>query len=607
MRPGNYQISAEKDLYQKFESAITISRENIQSFQFELLPLPGKLILQGLPTETTIKTASVQRQSDGSGSVTLELPAGENEITLSHPRYFDLKERVEIEGKQKTQTLTVTMSPRWSEITVTTVPEGGTIFIDGEETAFTVPAKLDVLEGERTVRVEKSGFRGAEKRFYSEAGTKQTVELPALKKADAKLELNTSPQGAAISVNGSFKGNTPLNLDVDSSIRHEVLIVYPGYASIEKSIRIPEGEKKTLFNNLQLLTGTVIIETEQRDAIVTVNSETIGLGTQTIELPLTEHDISISLEGHAPFLTSLTPKMGIEQKIKVRLLTLEEARLASLKPSIEAAGGIQLSLIDAKTVMLGASRRVPGRRANEIEREAKFTRLFYISTKEVSNRQFRLFASGHDSGEYQSYGLDDDDQPAVNVSWDEAAAFCNWLSEQEEVKPFYEIEFGKVVGFKSRSKGYRLPSEAEWQWVASKTNDSNYDSEDQYKFSWGAKFPPPERFANFADRTAENIVARSIFGYNDNFIVSAPVGSFRPNRNGIYDLGGNVAEWTHDFYEIPKKQPVSNHLGPQNGQYHVIKGSSWMHGTLTELRLAYRDYALDGREDLGFRVARYAE
>ena len=56
MRPGNYQISAEKDLYQKFESAITISRENIQSFQFELLPLPGKLILQGLPTETTIKT-----------------------------------------------------------------------------------------------------------------------------------------------------------------------------------------------------------------------------------------------------------------------------------------------------------------------------------------------------------------------------------------------------------------------------------------------------------------------------------------------------------------------------------------------------------------------
>ena len=89
--------------------------------------------------------------------------------------------------------------------------------------------------------------------------------------------------------------------------------------------------------------------------------------------------------------------------------------------------------------------------------------------------------------------------------------------------------------------------------------------------------------------------------------MSAPVGSFRPNRNGIYDLGGNVAEWTHDFYEIPKKQPVINHLGPQNGQYHVIKGSSWMHGTLTELRLAYRDYALDGREDVGFRVARYAE
>mgnify|MGYP001207232744 FL=1 len=607
MRPGNYQISAEKDLYQNFESALTVSQKNIQNFQFELLPLPGKLVLRGLPTETTVQTALDQRQSDRSGNVTLELPAGENEINLSHPRYFDLKERVEIEGKQKTQTLTVTMSPRWSEITVTTIPEGGKIFIDGEETAFNVPATLDVLEGERTVRVEKSGFRGAEKRFYSEAGTKQTVELPALKKADAKLELRTSPPGAAISVNGSFQGSAPLSLDLDSSIRHDVLIIYPGYASIERSIRIPKGEKKTLFENLELLTGTVIIETEQKDAIVAVNSEAVGFGTQTLELPLTEHDISISLEDHASFQTSLIPKMGIEQKIKVKLLTLEEARLASLKPSIKAAGGIDFLLLDARTLILGASRRVPGRRANEIEREAKFTRLFYIATKEVSNRQFRLFASGHDSGEYQSYGLDDDDQPAVNVSWDEAAAFCNWLSEQEEVQPFYEIEFGKVVGFKSKSKGYRLPSEAEWQWAASKTKDLAYDSDDQYKFSWGAKFPPPERFANFADRTAENIVARSIFGYNDNFIVSAPVGSFRPNRNGIYDLGGNVAEWTHDFYEIPGNQAISDHLGPQNGQYHVIKGSSWMHGTLTELRLAYRDYAIDGREDLGFRVARYAE
>ncbi|MYE23230.1 MAG: formylglycine-generating enzyme family protein, partial [Gammaproteobacteria bacterium] len=149
--------------------------------------------------------------------------------------------------------------------------------------------------------------------------------------------------------------------------------------------------------------------------------------------------------------------------------------------------------------------------------------------------------------------------------------------------------------------GYPRPTEAEWAWSARSTEAA------PLRFPWGDQLPPPDRHGNYADRAASNVVGRIIFGYNDNYIVAAPVGSFLANPKGIYDLGGNVAEWTHDFYEIPEQMEAVDPLGAEEGDYHVIRGSSWMHGTITDLRLSFRDYGSDGRQDVGFRIARFAE
>ena len=151
--------------------------------------------------------------------------------------------------------------------------------------------------------------------------------------------------------------------------------------------------------------------------------------------------------------------------------------------------------------------------------------------------------------------------------------------------------------------GYRLPTEAEWAWVAR----TQPGSEEQLKFPWGQNMPPPDRHGNYADRAAAHVVGRVILGYNDNHTVSAPIATFESNVRGVYDLGGNVAEWVHDFYEIPKAKEATDPQGPAAGEFHVIRGSSWQHGSITDLRLSFRDYGIDARNDVGFRVARYAE
>ena len=122
--------------------------------------------------------------------------------------------------------------------------------------------------------------------------------------------------------------------------------------------------------------------------------------------------------------------------------------------------------------------------------------------------------------------------------------------------------------------------------------------------------PPPDRSGNFADVTAANTLRPHLVTYNDSFIVSAPPGSFAPNAVGIYDLGGNVAEWVLDFWEIGSPETetvVVDPLGPEDGRFHVIRGSSWRSAQITDLRLAYRNYSGDNREDIGFRLARNLE
>ncbi|MCZ6853973.1 MAG: SUMF1/EgtB/PvdO family nonheme iron enzyme [Gammaproteobacteria bacterium] len=462
---------------------------------------------------------------------------------------------------------------------------------------------MEVLSGEREIRLDVPGYRHHRQRILAAALEPMTLATVELIKADSQLVITSSPTGAGVTLNGKFQGETPVELAVKSSTSYRIQLLKAGFAPAERSLTLQSGERRKLSLRLAQLTGTLVVQTQPQEAQLYIDGRFSGEGNQTLTLTTVQHRIEIKLEGYAGYETELTPRNGITQELKVRLLTIQEARLAALKPSIEITQGHKLVLIEPDAFTMGASRRQPGRRANETLREVNMERLYYLARFEVTNEQFSAFASGHDAGEFEDLRLNKDNQPVVNISWEEAALYCNWVSNLEGRPNFYRTEFGKVIGFNPNATGYRLPTEAEWAWSVRQVKSS----EGALRFPWGSNLPPPDRHGNYADLSAAHLVGRIIFGYNDNHIVAAPVGTFKANALGVFDLSGNVSEWVNDYYEIPGQDSTTDPLGPKSADYRVIRGSSWMNGTITDLRMSFRDYGTAGRQDVGFRIARFAE
>jgi formylglycine-generating enzyme required for sulfatase activity len=359
---------------------------------------------------------------------------------------------------------------------------------------------------------------------------------------------------------------------------------------------------------LQAQLGEVRFNISPANATVRINGKSVGKGSRTLSLPAVEHAVEISLDGYASVRQRVTPRPGLAQLVDVTLQTQKAVKLASIKPEITTPVGQTLLLFKPGESALadftmGASRREPGRRANEVLHPVSLRRMFYLQTTEVTNAQFRQFQPSHNSGQIEGNSLNQEHQPAVKVSWQQAAAFCNWLSAKEGLPAFYQEKNGIVTGYNRASTGYRLPSEAEWAWAARASGQT------LLRFPWGDTFPPVATVENYADNTSAYVTGRTLNNYTDGHVVTAPVASFKPNQHGLYDMGGNASEWVNDVYSIPSANGAAqtDPLGGQSGDNYVIRGAGWAHAKLGELRLSYRDYGQAARDDVGFRIARYAE
>lgn len=347
--------------------------------------------------------------------------------------------------------------------------------------------------------------------------------------------------------------------------------------------------------------GEIEIVADPPDAMLFVNGENRGAARQVLRLPASAHRIEIRKEGYESFTTVIVPRPDFPQTVEATLVQAAKREAEGHKPRAASTSGQDLVLVRPRRFRMGAPRREPGRRANEVEREVEITRAFYIGTREVTNREFREYSEKHRSGMVASHSLETDHHPVVRVSWEDAAAYCNWLSARESLPPAYVSSGGSYVLASPPTTGYRLPTEAEWELSA------RYSSGTAIKYPWGDSLPVPPGSGNFADQSAEGLVATTVPGFDDSFPATAPVDSFAANALGLYNLGGNVAEWVSDRYEMAPAAKATDPTGPAAGEFHVIRGASYLQGSVTQMRLTFRDYGKEPRPDVGFRIARWAQ
>ncbi len=598
--PGSYRLRASAKGYQSIDQVIEIVGERNQFLEFELPELPGRINLSSNPqgAEVTIDGTKV----GVTPLVEFPLQRGDYSVLLRREDYEDHQSMLAVSGKDQLESPVFELLPDWADVEITTAPPGATVIIGDTSTDYRTPATVPIPSGFQELTLKLVGYKA----FTTDVDViaRTPIALPAveLEPADGLVTVITNPPGAGITANGQFFGESPAELALRPGKDYKIQIYRAGYAEVSRTVKASKGER-TLRLDLQPLLGKVQIQVDPADATLTVDGRPFDSANRTLTLNVGSHRIELSKPGYAGYQTTLQPKDGLTQQLKVKLLTIADARLAALQPKRTTGAGDELLLFKSGTIKMGASRREPGRRANEVLHEATLTRPFYVATKEVTNAQFKAFINGHDSGEFEDSTLAKDNMPAVQVRWLDAAMYCNWLSKKDSLEPFYQEKPGEIVGINPAATGYRLPTEAEWAFVAR----TQPDTDALLRFPWGPRIPPQDRHGNYADRSAVHVVGRIIFGYNDNYIVAAPPGTFGENANGLYDIGGNVAEWMNDFYAQPTPDPSTDPLGPTKGDYHVIRGSSWRHGTITDLRLSFRDYGKDGRNDLGFRIARYAE
>ena len=603
IRSGSYELTLLNDGYHDSVTQLLVSAEQSQTHPFIMRKLPGIISIASDITDG----ARVQIDGVDIGLTPLNgvlVESGDHQMTISKERYLDYRETISVEGRSVVQRYQASLEPAWATVSLSTVPAGADVLVDGEIFG-TTPVNAEILQGRRDLTLKLSGHKAWQDDFDVIAGQDFTIPPVQLEPADGLVFIRSNPSAASLTIGGDFKGLTPLEVALAPGQNHELTFFKNGYHSKKTTIRTQPNQERELNLELDPVLASVSVIAEPVDAELYVNGEFRGLANQSIELMAASQQIEIRKAGYVPYTAEFTSRPGLDQIIRVTLKSLEQARQEQIKPVIATAAGQSLKLFYPSAFTMGASRREAGRRPNENLRDIQLERAFYISYREVSNSEYRLFDSEHSSGIVSGVTLDNEAQPVVRVSWNQGALYCNWLSGQEALPPFYQVnEQDEVVGFNPQSSGYRLPSEAEWAWVARTEGSGN-----TVRYPWGDQLPPPENAGNFADVTARQYLGEIIFDYDDGYFATAPIGSFAPNQHEILDMAGNVAEWVHDFYgAMGSLGGVEvDPLGPEDGQFHTIRGSSWAHGSITEMRLSFRDFGIEPRDDVGFRIARYLE
>ncbi len=252
-------------------------------------------------------------------------------------------------------------------------------------------------------------------------------------------------------------------------------------------------------------------------------------------------------------------------------------------------------LIQGGTFQMGSPEDEPWRSADETQHSVTVSD-FYMSKYELTQKEYTDIMGTNPSN------FSGDNLPVENVSWLDAVAYCNARSESEGLTPVYIVD-GQDVSWDRSANGYRLPTEAEWEYACRAGTTTPF---------YIVESPSAEQ---------ANYYGHYPYGIEDNYFsqgnltvrpgeyrqTTLPVGSFETNPNGLFDIYGNVGEWVWDYYGSYPAELQTDPTGPESGTLRVYRGGGW-NDFAKNMRSAYRATMEQdkGSFNLGIRLVRNA-
>ena len=446
------------------------------------------------------------------------------------------------------QTTNATLNMDANFVTVTlTVGIGADIYVD-EEYKGKEKWSGRLPDGAHIFEARKENHKKSVKTVNLVLGKNEAIALDAPTPINGEIDINTTPMGASIYIDGKHYGETPNYISDILIGSHELKLTKQGCSEIKKTISIKEGE--TLSVNEKLQTGKEIsISTDKSGDKIYVDGNYVGISPITSTLAYGTHTIKAERNGKT-----------VSKNINVAQSSGDSSvKLTFFGNQTFTVNGVSFTMIavEGSTFQMGATSE-QGSDADSDEKPVHSVPLsdYYIGETEVTQELWTAVM-----GNNPSYYSGNPKRPVERVSWNDCQEFIKKLNQ--------------LTG-----KNFRLPTEAEWEYAARGG-----------KKSLGYKYSGSD---------IAGVVAR----YDGNSSSTHDVKIKQANELGIYDMSGNVWEWCQDWYGSYNSGSQTNPTGPSSGSYRVYRGGGW-NDVARSRRVSYRYYSLpDGsRTDLGLRLS----
>jgi serine/threonine protein kinase len=358
----------------------------------------------------------------------------------------------------------------------------------------------------------------------------------------ATASFTSEPAGAEIKVDGTVLGKTPLRINLPAR-KHEVVAHLDGWPDQEQNLDVApkiENSARFVFAN-----GSVKITSAPGGATVIANGKELGQTPLVIE-EVKPGDVTYELGLNGYTATTVSGRVEPQQQ---SFLAARLEKKLSPEP-----GQPWTNSLGMKFVSLGDVR---------------------MSIWETRVQDYDAFceATGHhhEPADFTQAAT----HPVVKVNWFDAMAFCKWLTDKERDENLLEDR-----------QEYRLPTDREWSTAVGLPNEPGgtpqaRDGKIKNEFPWGKQWPMPNGAGNYGNASRRG--------------ATMPVGTFKPNSLGIYDLGGNVWEWC--------LEPYKGSASPSGRDWGVLRGGSWATMNRLEMQSSYRNVVDRNERDViyGFR------